>query len=130
MNCHSYYPNRLPRRRLAPAAANTWYMVASDGVLYTTYALLQAAGKVPWPGRPDEFPTGIPFVVSRSVAAGGVTDGSPIEIFTNDVNGPSTNPDDLISGSGQHLVWENDGVKCIWVFNTVQTDLIELTGMF
>lgn len=128
MNHNCYYPNRTPRLQVTPGDTN-WHLVGKSGTLYATYAALVAANDYPWPGKPFDFPTGIPFLDVRSIATGGATDGSPIDIITNDTATPGT-PEEFISGNGQHMIYDNDGVKCLWVKTSVPGDIVQIFGMF
>lgn len=122
-----YRPNRV---RMQFSTNDTgWNLLATDGTGYSTYAALLAAGKTTYPGSVTDFPTGIPLMIARSVAAGGVTDGSPFQILTNSLATP-TAEDDLVSGSGQTIVYEDDSIKQVWVKKSAGTDIIILSGYF
>lgn len=126
----TFFPNRTTPRSFT-AAATTYKMVASDGVLYDSYVALLAAGKVAWPGTPDDFPTGVPAVNIRTTNAAGTGDGSSVAIKTNTTMTPASihDADTVVSGSGQQLSLPG-GVKNIWVAQTVGSDYCIITGFY
>jgi hypothetical protein len=126
----TYFPNRTSPRSFT-AAATTFKMVASDGTLHDTYVALLAAGKVAWPGTPDDFPMGVPVVNIRTTNAAGTGDGSSVAIKTNTTMTPASihDADTLVSGSGQQLSMPG-GVKNIWIAQTVGSDYVMLLGAY
>ncbi len=122
-----YYPNRV-RARFS-TDTTSWQIIGIDSNGYSSYAACIAAGTYPYPGPQQDFPTGIPKMLTRSEATGGVSAGSPYLIATN-VTGTPTAEDDLVEGSGQTLTFENDSVKQVWVKKTVGTDIVLLTGFY
>lgn len=127
MDIQRYNPNRV--RVQYSENATGWKILATDGTGYDTYVALLAAGKTTYPGSPAQFPIGIPNMTARSVATGGVTDGSPMQIITNTLDTPTTE-DDLISGSGQTLVYTDEAIKNVWVKKSAGTDIAVITGYF
>lgn len=127
MKVESWYPNRV--RAEFSASSTDWNIIGTDGTGYATYTALVAAGADPFPGPPTQFPTGVPKLLVRSAAAGNATDGSPFLICTNQRQTPGQE-DDLVSGSGQTLVYEDDAIKLVWIKKTAATDLVILTGMY
>lgn len=127
MDLMKYRPNRV----YAQFSTNDtgWNIIATDGTGYSSYAALVSAGKTPFPGAVSDFPTGIPQMLARSVASGGTTDGSPIQIKTQGIGTP-TQEDDLISGSGQTLTYNDDSIKLVWVKKSAGTDIALLTGFY
>lgn len=127
MKVETYQPNR----KYAKFAANStaWQIVATDSTGYDDYDSLILAGKIPFPGTPADFPMGLPKLLARSTTSAGTADGSPFQIKTQGINTPS-NGDDLISGSGQTFIFEDDAIKVVWVKKTVGGDIVVLTGYF
>lgn len=129
MKIDTYYPNRV---YAAVATSSTgWQIVGlkNGGTGYADYATLVAAGDTPFPGSPTDFPLGLPKMLARSVASGGVSDGSPFALKTQGINTPSAE-DDLISGSGQTYILEDDSIKAVWIKKSVAGDTVLLTGYF
>lgn len=122
----SYLPNKLSVEDTTTTDTN-WRIVATDGVAYTTVALLLAANKSPFPHLdPGMFPGA---VLIRSIAADGVSDGSP---FYADWNKATTGPTDgvasvFVSGSGQQISLPGGTYWNFWIRKTVATDLIKIT---
>ncbi len=108
-------------------------ILASDGTSYTTKALLDAAGKVPWPGLDPGMNLGKLSV--RSLAAGGVTNGSGFNYIINQTKPGSIATMKFVSGGGQErqsgstksfgnelsMVWQ------LWFAMSVNTDILEAT---
>lgn len=123
----TYFPNRV---RTAYSANNTsWAIIATDGTGYASYALLVAAGKTPFPGAPTDFPLGLPNMLVRNVNQAGTGDGGTVAVITNTLQTPSAE-DDLLAGSGQTLIYQDECVKSVWVKKTTGTDQTLLTGFF
>lgn len=127
MDLQKYFPNRV--RAQFSTNDTGWNMIATDGTGYATYAALVAAGKTPFPGAPTDFPTGVPQLLARTATSAGNVDGDTMQIITNTINTPAA-MDDLISGSGQTLVYTDDSVKNVWVKKKAGTDIAILTGFF
>lgn len=129
MNINAYNPNRV--RAQVATSSTSWQIVgmAGGGTGYATYAALLAAGDIPFPGNPADFPTGIPNMIVRSAAASGIADGSPLQVLTNSLATP-TAEDDLVSASGQTLVYTDEAVKSVWIKKSVAGDIAVLTGMY
>lgn len=114
------------------AASIVWSVVASDGTLYTTLALMAAASKVAWPGLdPGQFIQTLAVKSELNNAAGG--DGSPAYICFNQSLVTADTQGIEVSGSGQTLVFDGmkppNSVKAIWnvwVRKTVSTDYLTL----
>lgn len=108
-------------------------ILASDGSSYTTLALLQAAGKTPFPGLDPGMNLG--KLSTRSIATGGTADGSPFSFLYNQAKPASIAAMKYQSGSGQErqegstkslgnelfMLWE------LWFAMSVGTDIFEAT---
>ena len=86
--------------------ATTWGVVAEDGTLYTTLALLAAAGKSAWPNLTDgEHPESIELSCENGSGAAGAAfyfarnKGAAFSSLANE--GLRDNQGDLLYGSGQ-----------------------------
>lgn len=98
---------------------------------YTSYGALLTAGDTAFPGSPEDFPTGAPVALLRSQGAS-QADGSAFNVKTNTIATPNSADlgDDLVSGSGQTVVWEGVGVKSVWVKKKTAGDAIIATAMY
>ena len=106
-------------------------ILASDGTSYTTLALLEAAGKQPWPALDPGMNLGKLSV--RSLAAGGVTNGSGFNYIINQTKPSAISSMKFVSGGGQErqsgstkafgndllMVWQ------LWFAMSVATDILE-----
>lgn len=127
MDIQKFFPNRV---RAQYSTNNTgWQMIATDGTGYSTYDALLAAGKIPFPGGPLDFPVGLPQMLIRTAASSGVADGDPVQVLTNSILSPNQE-DDLVSGAGQTLIFTDDSVKNVWVKKKTGTDICIITGFF
>ena len=115
-------PNPLPCA--ATPADTSWYVVAQDGTTYASLALLLAAGKRTYPGLDGGGK--IDSCLIRSIDTGGA-DGSAFDVAQDKAAAP-TNPDDLVSGSGQQV-----SLVCpfrnIWIRSN-GTDTILIDGRY
>lgn len=108
-------------------------ILAADGSSYTTLALLEAAGKTPWPGLDPGMNMGKLSI--RSIATGGTTDGSGFNYIINEIKPSAISSMKRVSGGGQErqsgstkafgndlqFVWQ------LWFAMSVSTDIIEAT---
>lgn len=129
MNLTTYNPNRVYAQ--VSTSSIGWQIVglAGGGTGYTSYAALLAAGDTPFPGSPADFPMGLPNMIIRTVATGGVADGGTVAVRTNTLATPGTE-DDLVSAAGQTLVYTDEAVKSVWVKKTTASDIVVLTGLY
>lgn len=120
-----YTPNRIVKHAVPGDTA--WRIVASDGTTYTTYALLVAAGKVPYPGL--DAGGHLEWMTLRSETGAGA-DGDP---FYYHIGGVATISNDndgfLVSGAGQ-IVNIPGPIKTVWIRATTGTDEIILEGAY
>ena len=123
------YRNRV---RVACSTSSTdWQIIATDSTGYATYGDLLAAGKKPFPGDNNDFPTGVPCCLIRCDGSS-QADGDAVNIKTNTIATPAASDlgDDLISGSGQTLVLEGVGVWALWCKKKTAGNVVQATGMF
>lgn len=98
---------------------------------YTSYGALLSAGDTMLPGSNDDLPTGVPLMIIRTQGSS-QADGSAFNVKKNTINTPNSadTGGDLVSGSGQTLVWEGVGVKQVWVKKSVAGDIIVGSAMY
>lgn len=126
----THFPNRTKTRR-GTAAGTGWVIWSSDGVAYSDYPTLLAAGKDAWPGKPADFPIGVPAMNIRTTNAAGTGDGSVVLVKTNTTMTPvdAHDVDFVVSGSGQQLS-PPGGIKMLWTQQVTGGDYVIFTGMF
>lgn len=107
-------------------------ILASDGSSYTTFALLEAAGKEPWPGLDTGMNLGKLSV--RSIATGGATNGSPFNYVYNQTQPSAISTMKFVSGGGQERQSGSDSAFVnhlmlwqLWFAMSVSTDMLEAT---
>lgn len=124
----------------ATTAVTTWGILATDGVLYTTLALLLAAGKTAFPD-PNLWPGAMPKdVVLRSEDGFGSSGGrfyyklTPPSTFTGGSSTETTrdNQSQLVGNADQaYSVGEgNDcpqNISQVWVRKLAATDIISVS---
>jgi hypothetical protein len=120
-----YTPNRASARY--SAAGTGWVLIASDGTAHATYAALQAAGKVPFPGL--DAGMFLQTLQLRSENASGA-DGSPFYYRVGSTTAPADDHEAMLcSGSGQvHTV--PCPVRLLWLKKTVSGDEIIIEGRY
>lgn len=123
-----FYPNRVTCEFSASSVA--WNIIATDGVGYTTYGALVAAGKTPYPGNNDDFPRGIPNTLVRS-STSALAAGSTFLVKTNTINAPTDAQAEVqVGGTDQQFGYEHASVRQLWLRKTVAGDVINIMGMF
>jgi hypothetical protein len=106
-------------------------ILASDGSSYTTLALLEAAGKIPFPGLDPGMNLGKLSV--RSIATGGTSDGSAFYYLISQTQPSSTANMKYVSGGGQERQMGSDKslgnellmLWQLWFAMSVGTDIFE-----
>jgi len=98
----------------------SWHVIASDGTGYTSFALMQAAGKLPWPNLPGGSMVNA-LSLEALAAAGGA--GSQIYYAWNTVTTPTVGISVL---TGVRQVTPGM-IYNLWIQKTVGTDLVELS---
>lgn len=114
-------PNRISTKNTDNLT--TILMIASDGVGYATYALLIAAGKVPWPGL--DAGSIMPKVIVENLT----TAGNSFAVAWNTLTAPVVaNMTQVLGNTVPFQI--NGDVKNIWIIKTIGTDTIGITGQF
>jgi hypothetical protein len=120
--------NKLPIVKDSNAVI-TWFILASDGTGYASYAALLAAGKTAWPAMPDQ---GM-FLNTATVRSEGASaaDGSPFYVAPN--FGPTAPGSDLVgelvSAGGVGYTYPGH-IYNLWIRKTVSTDKIIAQGTY
>lgn len=126
----AHWPNRLTPHS-ATSGSTSWRILATDGTWHQDYPTLLAAGKTQWPGSPADFPQGVPYLALRTLAASGLSVGSPILYKTNTLITPSSDHDaDGIVLASDPPVEVTGGVKNLWVRQISATDYCSVQGRF
>jgi len=112
-------PNEKIERTDAFVAANTYYVMASDGALYTTLAALLAAGKVPFPGLDPMMNMGELTLHSENSGA----NGSPFFFRVNTATAPTSDNAVHEAGGGQQYGIEGT-ITNLWLAVTDGTDKV------
>jgi len=100
---------------------NVW---ATDGVGYTTYAALVAAGKTPWPNLdPGSYVNNIDV----RTLTGADADGSFCYFKTNPSTTPTKATAKSVSGSGQNFIAPGLIINQFWAQKVTGSDLLEVT---
>lgn len=99
-------------------------MIASDGTGYTTYALMLAAGKVPWPNMDEGG-------YLEEIYAEDVTDlTQTFYIGWNTLTAPTTDQMILVpANTGPFKLPYGVGARNIWIKKTANDHLV-LTGLY
>jgi hypothetical protein len=130
------YPNKIEFD--ASPGVNTWVVLATDGTVYGSLALLTASGKLPWPRsytlagviQPGlEQNTGLGSLLAQT-DAGGVA-GSGFYLEYNLATAPATdNPATFTPAGGTYAIDDVGTLNNVWVRLLTASDKLRLTVRF